>query len=113
MTVTALDDLVNSIVEVIVQSAHPEKVILFGSRAEGGFTEDSDYDFLIVIRDVKNEREVSRMVNRAILDKQVGVPVDIVVVNEEKLRTHQNSPYYIYKRALSEGIVYYERPRAG
>lgn len=40
------------IVREIVTKYQPEKVILFGSVARGAETEDSDYDFFIVKRDV-------------------------------------------------------------
>ena len=113
MSINIQKDLIANIVSTIVQYSHPEKVILFGSRAKGAFTDESDYDFLVVVRGVKNEREISRQINRAILDKRIGVSVDIVVVNEEKIHFHQTNPFYIYARALSEGKIYYERPRAG
>lgn len=42
----------DKIVDEIVTKYQPEKVILFGSVARGEVTEDSDYDFFIVKRDV-------------------------------------------------------------
>lgn len=42
----------DKIVDEIVTKYQPEKVILFGSVARGAETEDSDYDFFIVKRDV-------------------------------------------------------------
>lgn len=99
----------NRIVETIVQEANPERVILFGSRATGAAESESDYDFLVVVRDVQNEREVSRRIYRALLEKKVGVAVDVVVVDVNTLQRRGQSPFFVYRQALQEGQVFYER----
>ncbi|MFQ5813640.1 MAG: nucleotidyltransferase domain-containing protein [Anaerolineae bacterium] len=100
-----------AIVETIVQVARPERVILFGSRATGMAQSESDYDFLVVVRGIRNEREVSRRIYRALLDKRVGAAVDVVVVNTGTLEQHKESPFYVYRQALQEGKVFYDRGR--
>ncbi|MDH4136788.1 MAG: nucleotidyltransferase domain-containing protein [Anaerolineae bacterium] len=97
------------IVETIVQVARPERVILFGSRAKGTARDESDYDFLVVVRGIRNEREVSRRIYRALLDRKVGAAVDVVVVDTKALERHRESPFYVYRQALQEGRVFYER----
>jgi predicted nucleotidyltransferase len=42
------DDLILDIVRRIVETAQPEKVILFGSRARGGARPGSDFDLLVI-----------------------------------------------------------------
>lgn len=100
-----------AIVETIVQVAQPEQVILFGSRAKGTAYEESDYDFLVVMRDVQNEREVSRRIYRALLERRAGAAVDVVVVDAGALERHRENPFYIYRQALQEGRVFYEHGR--
>ncbi len=100
-----------AIVDTIVQVARPERVILFGSRAKGTARNESDYDFLVVVRDIRNEREVSRRIYRALLDKRVGAAVDVVVVNTGTLEQYRESPFYVYRQALREGRVFYDRER--
>ncbi len=46
-TVRIPDELLRPVVEVF----EPERVILFGSRARGDGTADSDYDLLVVVAD--------------------------------------------------------------
>lgn len=103
---------IQSIVQTIVQAAQPERVLLFGSRSKGTSRQQSDYDFMVVVRNVRNEREISRRVYRALLEQKLGVAVDIVVVDSEKLERHRENPYYVYRQALHEGKVFYERTAA-
>lgn len=100
-----------AIIETIVQVAQPEQVILFGSRAKGTAYEESDYDFLVVMRDVQNEREVSRRIYRALLERRADAAVDVVVVDAGTLERHRESPFYIYRQALQEGRVFYDHGR--
>ncbi|MBI5614518.1 nucleotidyltransferase domain-containing protein [Candidatus Gottesmanbacteria bacterium] len=46
------DQEIKNIVRQLVESYKAERVILFGSAANGEMTEDSDFDFLVVKRDV-------------------------------------------------------------
>jgi predicted nucleotidyltransferase len=52
-------DQINQIVATIVKSVHPDKVILFGSYANGNPGEDSDLD-LLVIKDMPQIRKYLR-----------------------------------------------------
>lgn len=40
---------IQAVVSQIVEKFHPEKIILFGSYAEGNAREDSDVDLLVVL----------------------------------------------------------------
>jgi predicted nucleotidyltransferase len=97
-----------TIVEIIIKEANPEQVILFGSRAKGMAREESDYDFLVVVRGVRNEREISRRIYRALLEQRVGAAVDVVVVNVGTLERHRENPFFVYRQALQEGKVFYD-----
>lgn len=100
-----------TIIETIVQEIHPEQIILFGSQATETAQEESDYDLLVVVRGVQNEREISRRIYRALLKKRVGAAVDVVVVNRETLERHRETPFYVYHQALREGKVFYDHRR--
>jgi len=97
-----------AIVETIVQVARPEQVILFGSRARATARGESDYDFLVVMRGVQNERQVSRRIYRALLERRAGVAVDVVVVDVSALERHRNNPFCVYRQALQQGRVIYD-----
>ena len=102
---------IDTLVKIITQTADPEQVILFGSQASGTPHTDSDYDFMVVVRNVENERQISRRIYRALLERRVDVAVDLVVVNADKLAKRRDTPGLIYRRALQEGRVCYDRTR--
>jgi polymorphic toxin system nucleotidyltransferase-like protein len=45
------DPLVTEAVQRLVDALRPEQIYLFGSRARGDNQEDSDYDFMVIVRD--------------------------------------------------------------
>jgi len=83
--------------------AAPAKVILFGSRARGDGDDRSDFDFLVIEREV--EDRFDEMVR---LDRILGrllIPADVVVVTEEEVRRRGSVRGSTIHRALSEGRV--------
>jgi predicted nucleotidyltransferase len=86
-------------------------VILFESRARGTARLESDYDFLVVVPHVENERHVSRRIYYALLDLHIDAAVDIIVVDRETLEEHRDTPGMVYRQALAEGEVAYDRAR--
>ena len=109
--VEAKTSLLDTLVDIIIEAADPDRIILFGSRATGTARPESDYDFLVVVPHVENERQVSRRIYHALLDHPIEAAVDIVVVDRETLAQHRDTPGMIYRQALREGEVAYERAR--
>ncbi len=103
-------DLLQALIDTIVEVSHPEQVILFGSRARGTARQDSDYDFLVVVRHVQNERELASRIYRALLSRRLGVAVDIIVVGDDVLARNEDNPFFIYQSAMHEGRVVHEHP---
>lgn len=101
-------NITERIVNTIVEAVYPEKVILFGSRATGNYGKNSDYDFMVVKSGVRNEREISRRIYRALFDKNIRVSVDIIVVDSDKFNKNRDNPYLVYSWALKEGKIIYE-----
>lgn len=71
----ALDRAVAAIVEI----AHPELVILFGSWAEGTARPDSDVD-LLVVAETENPHDLAVAIRKAIRPFFPDTPLDIVVL---------------------------------
>jgi uncharacterized protein len=98
-----LQRLINTIVSI----AEPDKVILFGSRARGNARDDSDYDFLIVKKGIKQKRRLARSLYERITG--ISVPVDLLVADQEAFEEKKDNPYYVYYAAHREGEVVYDR----
>ena len=78
------DQTINQLLSIILNKAHPNKVILFGSHARGDAKKDSDYDFIILKHNIKNEHDVTRPVYRELCESSIPVPVDLIACSFEK-----------------------------
>lgn len=96
-----LDEVVRRIVEV----AHPERIILFGSAARGETGPNSDLDLLIVVEPGVHRRRLTMDVYRRLSD--FGVPVDVVVVTSEDVERYGTCTALIIEPALREGREIY------
>ncbi len=68
------------IVEILVDAAHPTKVILFGSHARGDSHVDSDVDLVVVERDVPSRYEEMVRLTQALAP--LRMPIDVLVYSE-------------------------------
>jgi predicted nucleotidyltransferase len=82
-----------------------EKVILFGSYAQGTASPDSDVDLLIVVP--FNGRSVDKSVQIR-LKLHPTFPVDLLVRTPEKIRQRLQIGDHFIKDILQEGKVLYE-----
>ena len=95
-----LDEIIKRIIEV----AHPEKVILFGSAVRGEVGPNSDLDLLVVKSGV-HRRRLAQKIYMNLLG--VGQAVDIVVVTPEDIEQFRDSVGLVIESALREGRVIY------
>ncbi len=101
---------VQKVISKIVEVSNPRKLILFGSYARGNQHINSDLDILVVAGDeIDNPRKEGIRIRRAL--KGINMPMDILVVSENKLEELIAIPGLIYKEAVSKGKVVYESAR--
>jgi predicted nucleotidyltransferase len=93
------------IVHSIVEAAHPQRVILFGSRSRGEAGPDSDLDMLIVVEDARERHGLAVRIREAI--GQASVPVDIVIRDARELQQRSRLPGSVERSAVREGITLY------
>ena len=96
-----LDDIVRRVVEV----AHPQRIILFGSAARHQMGPNSDVDLLVITEGVHRGALAGRIYENL---WGVGAVVDVVVVTPEDVERYADSNALVIKPALSEGRVIYE-----
>ncbi len=100
---------VRTAIQRIIEVSRPRKLILFGSYIRGNMNLNSDLDILVVTGDdIENPRKESVRIRRAL--KGIVMSMDILVVQESKLKELTNVPGLIYKEAMREGEVVYECP---
>jgi uncharacterized protein len=101
------DKQLEKAINIIKETADPERVILFGSRANGRNQPNSDYDLLVLKRNITLKRE---LVHKIYLNlKGIGVSFDIIVGDIEKYESLKDDPYMIYSEAYKNGRIVYER----
>ena len=97
-------DVLARLVETVVRTADPERVILFGSAARGELTDDSDIDMLVV-KDRCQPLELAGDIQVALPAEMH--PVDIIVVWPEDLEIYEETPWRPISSALHEGPTLY------
>ena len=101
-------EILADIIDRIVETAHPEKIILFGSAARGDMGPHSDVDLLIV-REGGHSRELVGRIYRTL--RGVGAAVDAVMVSPAEVERYKDSHALVIKPALAEGRVVYDAAR--
>jgi len=70
-------------IQVLKSEFNPLRIFLFGSQANGAATEESDYDFLMVVKDWSPDLQLEYMRRaRRLLAKQ-GIDADVFVFPAE------------------------------
>jgi predicted nucleotidyltransferase len=101
------DDLVREIVRRIVDTALPEKVILFGSRARGDARPNSDFDVLVIKQ--SDEPRYCRSAPLYVALADLPVEVEVMVYTPEEVEEWSQVPQAFVTTALREGTTIYER----
>jgi len=84
------------------------KIILFGSRARGDARPDSDYDLLVVLRDIAPGEKRSYRLSLYRAFRGAGVAVEPWVMSEEEFEETKGVIGGLAYPASKEGVVLYE-----
>jgi predicted nucleotidyltransferase len=101
--------VVDEVIRRIVATVQPQRILLFGSAARGQANEDSDLDFLVIMRGPVHRRALAQEIYRNL--HGILTPVDVVVATEQDVQEHGQAIGSILRPALREGQVIYERGR--
>jgi predicted nucleotidyltransferase len=97
-------NLIDQAGKTLAEVAGPDStVILFGSHARGEARADSDVDFLVIEPVVANRLQEWERLRRAL--KDFPMPVDIIVVDEERAERRAKVPGTMVHHALRDGQV--------
>ena len=101
------EELLREIVQCIVRTFAPEKIILFGSYASGSARPGSDIDLLIIMESDERPAERSLKVAQACRPRFVGM--DILVRTPAELARRLEIGDSFFKEIVQQGKVLYER----
>ena len=99
---------IDQIVNTIVSTVAPDKIILFGSYARGDYKKNSDIDILILKKGLKKERDITYRLYVDFFNKKISAPVNLIAMDSDKYDKLSNEIGYIYKTIKQEGKVIYE-----
>ena len=86
-----------------------EKIILFGSHANGTAHEGSDYDFFVVLKDGSEKPIlVLQKIYRHLAKKPMLTSVDVLANYRSRFEWRSTQPT-IERRIVNEGVILYER----
>ena len=103
MPINEIEELKNSFIE----SLTPIRIYLFGSFAEGRQTEDSDFDFYIVVNDGEKDMiALTAKAYKAIRHKQKRA-VDIIVNTVGTFEDKKNKIMTLEKEIIQKGVLLY------
>lgn len=103
------EKLLDEIVQRIVRTVNPEKIVLFGSRARDDSRPVSDLDILVIMESTEPRYRRSIPLFSALSD--IPIPMDILVYTPEEVREWSGVRQAFPTTALREGRVLYERER--
>ena len=104
---------ITDVVATIVEAAHPERIVLFGSHADGSNEWDSDLDLLIVTE--TELAPVDRVLEIRRLFGQAPCPLDVIVYTPAEVEQWGGVPSSFLHQILAQGKTLYGRstPEAG
>lgn len=102
------EQILEKIKEIIILTVSPDRIVLFGSRTKGQNNLESDYDILVMKKNISNDRIISRKINHALFKEKINVPVDIIALDTEKWEEKKKIKGLIFEEINESGIVLYE-----
>jgi len=107
-----IDKAIMAIVGKLVSRYRPERIILFGSYADGNPRSGSDMDILIIKKTKKRARD-RRIEVKKILDTPISLPpVDAIVMTPAEIRRRLELTDDFIRTIMARGRVLYDKENA-
>jgi predicted nucleotidyltransferase len=105
---TISSGILERVVDRLLEAFSPERIILFGSYAEGHATRDSDLDLLVIIsHPITKREEQTRLLG---LFSDVPVPIQVTTIFRGEFEETKDVSGGIAHPAAKYGKVIYEKP---
>lgn len=100
------ENLLETATQRLVAEFQPEQVWLYGSHAWGSPNEDSDVDFMVVVRD-SDESAVRRSQRAHRCLRGLRMPKDIVVPTRSQVERYKHLRASLFHQVLANGRKLY------
>ncbi len=101
--------MLQELIKKIASLFHPKKIILFGSNAWGGASENSDFDLLIIME--SNEKRPSKRAIEILRQCHPGnISIDLLVRTPIEIEERINFGDPFIKKIISKGKILYAEP---
>lgn len=101
-----MEDDVKAIILKSIEDYNYSKIILFGSRAKNKYSEDSDYDLLLIMNNPLSILEMRKM--QVEIRKKLalqGIDADVIVKSRKIIDEYKTKKGNIIYNALREGVT--------
>lgn len=98
---------INEMKKYLVDQIFPIQIYLFGSYANGSYTDKSDLDFYIIVPDSVSDLPAETMKAYKAIRKIKQRPVDIVVGTKSRFEARKEIPS-IENEVYREGVLLYD-----
>ena len=99
--------LIQKISKTIVEDLNPQQILIFGSRATGSSTPNSDLDLFIVNDTKHSNRTVRRRIDNLLADRVYAVDILVRTPQEIKQNLSENNPFY--HNLFQSAIMLYDK----
>jgi predicted nucleotidyltransferase len=101
-------DAIRPLLERIVARWAPRQIWLFGSRARGDATPDSDWDLFVVVDDTVGDDELDPGIGRR-LRRECGVRADVIPWRAGEFAEFRGTPNTLAYSVATDGVLLHER----
>jgi predicted nucleotidyltransferase len=101
------DSCLAEIVRRLVETFHPIRIYLFGSKARGEGGQDSDYDLMVLVNDEENAPQIRRGKKAYEALRGTGVAADVLVWSLRSFDSRLHLATSLPATIKREGIVIY------
>jgi len=106
--ITRGDTVLRKIIERLVATFDPERIYLFGSRARGDHTSESDYDVMVLV-DSSDEPSYRRAQRAYRVIGAVGASKDVLVWTRAEYDSQRHGGASLAAAVQRDGVTVYAR----
>ncbi len=94
---------INLILEALKNEFNPLRVFLFGSRVNGNANSESDFDFVVVVKETNKTRIENMRRARSLAREVAGVSADVFVYDQKEFDEYKDELSSVPESAINTG----------